>query len=1139
MDIQQLVDKYSDGSEELHFTDSASTELPHMPLGSGTPTDEELGPLSSGDEPGGGNLSYAARSPAAEGRVVSGQLSSDGLPNESNSPPAPYLVTFTSTVTLAVSAVKESEAKKDSKSRALQMLGALKALNYFHMETSLLPNADPAKFDLVTFEKAAKLYTTNDSQVLKPWNDGEQRWFVFKHYMELPVTKELLLTLVPHIMTLQIWEGKEKVSPKAKFDRPKNLHNQLDKEGATQGGTKQLVQEQLNLLDFSPLLTTKKETGALPLEPIILESGSFFALGIPAAEGNLEEEQQRKICADLKQSKSVRMALGKKRSSILLLSKGISRKKGKATAKKQTKEKLIPQKIPKKKKVKEKPAPTLIKVDIKPLLAGDKSVTSTSEKLIQGILSVLFTVSVDKSLMSEEAERVLNPMVIRILSASSMPSTPVPIHELQERCDPVYCQYKFYNLPCHQTKGREHGTEISFKDINVILTGTINPDKLKEYLQGPPLVIEIHDRDRKVQPQFQPPALFGTEPEDTKLSNVGLVSNKRTVHDPFMETNKSWDPYGIAKLSFSELVYGATCLNVDVSIQNSDLPDPLGYRTNGLNKRIVGVAGAIDGPEGKPLPKGHYVDSNTVLNVRVKLAYPLSKRRDYAPIEREKCQYGRVIYVFDYKNRTFLQSLLEQINAINSLPLCADSQFSEYGSVDGELKRDYELKGNSQRNSISGSTLENDESSNLDIVTGFHIMDGTFHLFVLEGLKNKGLKTLWENLPVGSMAEGEKRVKVLYNSDFSFDRRLYSNLDDRLYHMYLHEPLSDIVKQPLLYVRDMAPQDCVQALYRLQYLCLAKKLRQVVQSDLFPTAAMITVLSREFGIPASETDPHIFSHLPAIPRVLISKNALSKKTYHAPLDIYNMQYLQSKLSKKILTNHIQNNIDAVYEASIKLEEIKPRSITFVPPEGSEVHNYSIQTFSSSVKAKQLLREQMAQKPNQRFTYSQMFLSGTVAPVDIINEEKKARRRSKKAWLTFDGFQIPGFKGSLEANEHPHKPDEARIDELKKPWKENILHGNLNAPLKQRGSWKWNERHKDFELYKKVSYEPVPTSILQADDTFRAEQLKSIYKKSKEWRKPYRDSTDSKLSLTLLESETELDRCMTVCLNPAIFQKKLQ
>lgn len=91
---------------------------------------------------------------------------------------------------------------------------------------------------------------------------------------------------------------------------------------------------------------------------------------------------------------------------------------------------------------------------------------------------------------------------------------------------------------------------------------------------------------------------------------------------------------------------------------------------------------------------------------------------------------------------------------------------------------------------------------------------------------------------------------------------------------------------------------------RLQYLCLAKKLREVVQGDLFPTAAMITVLSREFGIPASETDPHILIGLPAIPSLLVSEIA-PKKAYRAPLDIYNTRYVQTKRNQIILTNHIQ------------------------------------------------------------------------------------------------------------------------------------------------------------------------------------------------------------------------------------------
>ncbi|XP_069795917.1 uncharacterized protein cfap92 isoform X3 [Narcine bancroftii] len=894
MEMQQLAEKYG---EEARGTDSAAGGA----RGALTP--------AAGTWDQSGTPAPADWGSSSEARVAGEKKA------------APRLVPFTVTVTLALPLppVKESNNKKDHKPKTLKILEALKALDYFHVEVSLLPNAEPTIFDLVIFEKAAKLHMANDSQILRLWNENERRWLVFSHNVMLPVTNELLLTLVPHIMTLRIWEGKDKVSPKAKFDHPKNLHHQLEKEGASLGGVRCLVNEQLQLLENSPLLTTSKATDNLPPESInIPVQGTFSTLGLPDIERTMDEQLPGKTCA--KPNKPIKIQGAKKHLSVQISKKGSSHKVRAdflaETSKMQDKDKIVSPKMPQnKKKIKEIPVPGLINLDMRFLLAGDKTVTNKLEKLMPGILDAIFTVSMDKSLMSEEMARELNPMIIRITSASSMPSTPIPIHVLQQKCGPVYCQYQFHDLPCHQTKGREQGTEISFKDVNVILTGTINPDKLKEYFLGPPLTIEIHDRDRKLKAQLQPPALFG--------------------------------------------------------------------------------------------------------------------------------------------------------------------------------------------------------------------------------LKNKGLKVLWEKLPVRSVPDEKEKVKVLYNSDFSFHQRLYGKLDDKLYHIYLHEPLSNILKQPLLYVRDMTPQGCFQALHRLQYLCSVEKLREVVQGDLFPTAAMIMVLSREFGIPASESDPRIVKDSPTIPTSLISETPAGKKPSRIPLDIYNKDYMQSKQDRIILTNHIQNNIDAVYEASRKLKETEPRSIKVVLPEGRKVHNYSIQTFNSTEEAKRLLWEMLAKKPKQRFTYSQKFLAGIVTSVDVVSEEKRMKKKSKEAWLTSDGFRFPGFKSSLEANEHPKKPDQARIDELKKPWKENILHGNLNAPLKHQGRWKWNERHKDFELYKQVRYGSSPISILLAGDTLRFEQLESIQKDYKDWykkMKSYRNTSHSELSITKLENKTKPDKWVTGCLKPTICQK---
>ena len=54
----------------------------------------------------------------------------------------------------------------------------------------------------------------------------------------------------------------------------------------------------------------------------------------------------------------------------------------------------------------------------------------------------------------------------------------------------------------------------------------MDPSELREYLQGPPLEIRVHDRNRKPEEDKLKPTLFGDDLEDEKISNVGAVSSK-------------------------------------------------------------------------------------------------------------------------------------------------------------------------------------------------------------------------------------------------------------------------------------------------------------------------------------------------------------------------------------------------------------------------------------------------------------------------------------------------------------------------------------------------------------------------------------------------------------------------------------
>ncbi|OXB71496.1 UNVERIFIED_CONTAM: hypothetical protein H355_004917 [Colinus virginianus] len=355
------------------------------------------------------------------------------------------------------------------------------------------------------------------------------------------------------------------------------------------------------------------------------------------------------------------------------------------------------------------------------MFKGEQSVISRLEENNPILSDAYVSFTVETPLLSERQRHELNPLIIKICSATSLPNTPVPIEELKRLCVPTYCKYKFHNFPAHQTHGQIHGTHVYFKDVNVILTGTMKPGELQRYLRGPPLEIEVHDRDRKMEDKKKP-CLFGEDQVDEKLAEVRFLACKTTICNSSME-NEVWHPHGVAKVSLTDLLLGKKYLNISAPIRSCSSPNTAALNKEGKNKKIKSLDAC------SLLPMGHYLQSDSLLKVRVEIAVPLRMHAETDDAEVTDCPYGCIIYIFDYKNSSLLRDLVEEITEINAKALQLDCySLHEVRTALATLK----LK----------STLE--KASELDIVTGFHLLDGASHLFVLEGLKDKAIKRLWD-----------------------------------------------------------------------------------------------------------------------------------------------------------------------------------------------------------------------------------------------------------------------------------------------------------------------------------------------------------------------------------------------------------
>ncbi|XP_066284865.1 uncharacterized protein [Branchiostoma lanceolatum] len=1184
-----------------------------------------------------------------DGEKTSG-TKDDGTGEES------HKVTMTITIAMAIPTVEdEGPTIEEMLQKKKRLLEAPKAQYYFHLEYYLLPDdPEPQKVDLVTFGMAAKIYTEHDSKVVKTWMEGELTWVAWTHSHKITVTKETLLKLYRHELKLRIWDSKDKVSPRARFDRPKAFR--LPGGGDELAGVKSLVLKQSqSFVDMQPLKTRQgirsevskqrdqysknqqgeagqsgksgqqkspdkqvpdeaspekgrspsKEPQALspaqgksPSPRVKAPSPQGKAPASPVDEEEVSQEGIRTYdrlsqLAGVSPTREVE-SRGKKGSKEATPSSyhvpmarrvseqeiadhgGVQRanqrvekeiKKGDsspvaATSTREPSRQLsefgkLRHPLPTeeeggKKKTRKKDSSAaaamenikkfgaaVIPLSMKILFAGKQSITNRLDKPGPFIQDVYVTVALDGALMSEKHLRELNPLIIKVAHASNMPATPLNYQLLKDKCEPTYICYKFLDQDVHRSIGREQDNNVYWDDLNVILTGTLDPGELREFLIGPPLEVEVHDRDRLDSTLKKPPTIFGDDMEDDKIHNVGMITARRTTHNPLKEREKVWDPYGVAKFDMSDLLLGQKSMNLTAPIHCCPLPDMAGIRTE--NGKLVGIIGAVDGPEAAPLPTGHYLETNAQLKIRLEVAYPLrhlaparlknkvqtppekvesadtasdgGKPEEPVDVKPPQCPFARIIFMFPYHDKEFLHRLQAEVTAINAAALQLDQMPQHV--IEAALST-YKL------------SVEQQKSKSLDIVTGFQVLDGEVHVFVLEGLRDKAIHRIWTALPRPAVAD-DVFFKVLYNSEMTFRRRLYAELDVDLCRVRLHEPISVIVQQPLLYVRDMVPKPCFDSLARIDKMLQSTKLRDVTRNDLFPTAEMVVSMSKEFGIPLTMED---FEDLKKPdseeqPSDEFTATPMDMRRPWTPLDMYNYEYEEFVKQREMLgplRDYVRENIDLVDQLARIPKHKKGKTIAAMPVHG-RVHNYSTQALNSTELAKELLRQELAKEPDARFTLCQDYHhSMTVDPVDLEAVRKQQATESRDMWRTKDGFIYPGMKTTLECNVHPHKPGEARVDDLRKPWREGLLHAaQLKPTLPRRERYSWDERTSDLDLWKRPLLHfgsSAPITIHLPGKLREEEIMDAAMKDYEDWRSKIVPN-DTQMHFHRINKDTEL------------------
>ncbi|KAG9390766.1 hypothetical protein J8273_7019 [Carpediemonas membranifera] len=347
--------------------------------------------------------------------------------------------------------------------------------------------------------------------------------------------------------------------------------------------------------------------------------------------------------------------------------------------------------------------------------------------------------------------------------------------------------------------------------------------------------------------------------------------------------------------------------------------------------------------------------------------------------------------------------------------------------------------------SLSLRTLAEDvkHDPTVSVVTGLHLCDHKFDLFLLEAPVNSGI--LDSILPAVT-----GKNKLLRNPTAVFPTRHWPDMPLSLVHFRLSAPLLKLAAQPKTWTTcHKVPKDALTALDKfVQIVTTATYLSDVLSRQLLPTPTGVEALQKAFaGMLGKNERGHALIDFEVseatdsrslVPNDLarLANHGIKKQSAeHAPrIDNSNPKFVDLQKTRRMDSagrDFIAKNKDAVLNMSLSVQASRPPKeplMDKLPEHPQGTFNYSSQALNYSQYHRQKL-ERIAQAKHVTLGYSKEYTSGAIDTVGQVTVARGDSRDEKSAWRTKEGFN------TTIVPKHETGVSQSRADELQTPWDE--------------------------------------------------------------------------------------------------------